>query len=185
MLLSELAISDVTFHVSEDREGDNNRGFRVDRIEAKRDGKVIGYIQVSYIPSERFKKFYTSLEQYTRHIAGGHPPSEDPETRKRQERAFRDFEHYHVDKPFVEFIRVMDEIDGADRSYRRQGLGLELYKQMFKYLKRRGLKLYASNLQSDEAKAAWDKMEKIFVVKREMFRVHRKDVERRYLAALR
>lgn len=54
-----------------------------------------------------------------------------------------------VDHPFVDFIRVNDDM-------RRQGIGTALYQYGAKWLAReKGLPLYASGIQTTEAKAAW------------------------------
>jgi hypothetical protein len=42
-----------------------------------------------------------------------------------------------------------------------------LYKAGAEWMKERGMKMYASGLQSSDAKAAWEKMEKIFKVGKE------------------
>lgn len=68
--------------------------------------------------------------------------------------AFRDF---HVDKPIVDYVRVMD-------GYRRRGIATALYLEMAHYLAEQGLVLRASGLQAKEAAAWWDKAEKAGLV---------------------
>lgn len=71
----------------------------------------------------------------------------------RYEKKFREFEAFHVDRPYVDFIRV-------DREWMRKGLGMALYEAGAKWMAHKGLRLYASGLQSDEAKAVWNQLER-------------------------
>jgi len=84
----------------------------------------------------------------------------------RYNKKFEEFKNYEVDKPKIDYIYV-------DKKFRRRRIGLMLYLKMAKWLKKQGLKLYASNLQSDDAKAIWNYLEKNYNVK--------KDGDRRYL----
>ncbi len=75
---------------------------------------------------------------------------------------FKDFEEYHVDNPFVDYIRVFSgELlsDKTEKSFQRQGIGTALYLEGAKYLKKKGLMLRASGLQTDEARAIWKYLE--------------------------
>lgn len=62
---------------------------------------------------------------------------------------YRRFRAFHTDKPLVDFIRV-------DDNFRRQRVGIALYSKAAMWLSSKGLKLYASGIQSDEAKASWN-----------------------------
>lgn len=75
---------------------------------------------------------------------------------------FQRFKEFFVDKPIVDYIRVFDPMDtkGTGKDYRRQGIGRLLYRKAGEYLDSLGLKLHASGLQSDEAKAAWADLER-------------------------
>ena len=86
---------------------------------------------------------------------------------------FRDFKKYYVDKPLVDFIRVKDD-------YRRRGIATILYKKGHEWMKQRGMKLYASGLQSDQARAAWDSYERKKLVGKEKSKHHGKNIERRF-----
>lgn len=66
---------------------------------------------------------------------------------------FNDFLNYYVDKPYVDYINV--EIE-----FQRRGIGLALYESTAYKLAEKGLRLYGSTLQSDPAKAAWERMTK-------------------------
>lgn len=61
---------DITFEVIEDEEGDNNRGWQIDRINAFVDGKPAGYLKLSYIPHKRFNRYYPSIFNWMAQIQG-------------------------------------------------------------------------------------------------------------------
>ena len=198
----------IEFKVTPDNEGDNNRGWQVDKVEAFLGGKPVGYLNMSYIPVERFKRYYPSILEYLGEINGigaftkyskykdlsdlrtrvralldyhdrypgaggvGLTGPEDPKIddlsvtelkslRKDLEaplvekygRGFKAFKAFMVDKPIVDFIRVGDE-------YQRRGVATALYDYGAHYLSQKGMKLYASGLQSKEAQAAWDFLRK-------------------------
>lgn len=230
---------DITFEYHEDFEGDKNRGWQVDKIDAYVDGEYAGYIKLSYIPKERFKRYYPSVLNFMTQIGGGHilpykkgdvdyktlsdeeltkvlknlihksrryrsiwDDKEIPNERKEIIAAiddiiknglkhsndeFKKFAEYWVDKPIVDYIRVFGE--GEDRSqprfgvhasdsptdFKRQRIGTALYLEAADYLKQKGLKLYASGLQSDEAQGAWANLEKMNKVA--------SDGDRRYIKA--
>ncbi|KKM90777.1 hypothetical protein LCGC14_1235280 [marine sediment metagenome] len=86
--------------------------------------------------------------------------------KKRYGKQYKEFVDHHVDKPFVSYIFV-------EKDVRRQRIGVALYLTAAKWLKKQGLRLYASVGQSDEAKATWQYLEKHYNVK--------KDGDRRYL----
>ncbi|RJR12831.1 hypothetical protein C4588_01645 [Candidatus Parcubacteria bacterium] len=72
----------------------------------------------------------------------------------RYQREMRSFVRVRTGMPIPEYITV-------NENYRRRGLATHLYLEMAKYLaKHYGLPLYASSLQSDEAKAVWESMSK-------------------------
>ena len=60
----------IEFKITEDFEGDNNRGWRVDRIDAFVDGNHAGYIKLSWIPQERFDKWYSTIFHFISYISG-------------------------------------------------------------------------------------------------------------------
>lgn len=64
-------------------------------------------------------------------------------------RRLKEFTDFHINRPLVDYIRVTRP---------RQGIGTQLYIQAAKYLKARGLKLHASEIQTPEAKASWASM---------------------------
>lgn len=53
-----------------DVEGDNNRGWQVDKVSAILDGEQIGYLKISYIPQERFVRYYPSIFHFLDQISG-------------------------------------------------------------------------------------------------------------------
>lgn len=62
---------------------------------------------------------------------------------------FKEFEDYHVNKPLVDYIRVYPE-------FQRQRIGVALYEKAAKWLAGKGMRLYASGIQSTEAQKAWE-----------------------------
>lgn len=61
---------EIVFQRVEDSEGDDNRGFQVDRIVASIDGEEVGYLKLMYIPKERFGRYYGSIFNYLTQIGG-------------------------------------------------------------------------------------------------------------------
>lgn len=147
--------------------------------------KKVGYLKISYIPLERFQEVYPTIWHFMSHqkgwalgealdqlddinvlwkalfvYVGYHSRPDVPEEEKRQviertaqrhQEEFREFRRFHVNKPLVDFIRV-------DPNWRRKGIGQTLYKKGAEIMAQRGMKLHASGIQEDEAKAAWKKM---------------------------
>lgn len=69
-IISEKINPDVRFEYHEDSEGDNNRGWQVDRIDAYLGDQKVGYLKLAYIPKGRFKKWYPSILNYIQQISG-------------------------------------------------------------------------------------------------------------------
>lgn len=63
-------------------------------------------------------------------------------------REFEAFKDFHQDKPLVDFIEVHED-------KKRQRVGTGLYIAAAQWLAKKGMKLYASGLQSNDAAAAW------------------------------
>lgn len=88
----------------------------------------------------------------------------------RNAEAYEDFLEFHLDKPLVDYIRVFrgDEVPGdgptardwAQRpeGFQRQGIATALYQVGAKWMAANGLRLYASGLQSEEARDAWGRL---------------------------
>lgn len=73
---------------------------------------------------------------------------------ERYEHQFEKFKEFHYDKPLVDYIRVYEP-------HRRKRIGAALYEKAARWLaETKGLKLYASGIQSNEAKAAWQWLQK-------------------------
>ncbi|NJO59891.1 MAG: hypothetical protein HC836_16910 [Richelia sp. RM2_1_2] len=62
--------SEITFKVIPDEEGDNNRGWQIDRINAYVDGALAGYLKLGYIPKERFFNHYPSIFNWMTKVQG-------------------------------------------------------------------------------------------------------------------
>ena len=95
---------------------------------------------------------------------------------KRYGRQFEDFKKFYKGKPLVDYIRVKPD-------FQRKRIGTALYEKAARWLAKKGLKLYASGLQSQEAQAAWDRMrrEKASNIGTEK---HSKETERTFLSYL-
>lgn len=62
----------VQFKRIEDSEGDDNRGWQVDKLEAILDGENVGYLKMAYIPKERLKEWYPTMLSYISQMKGSH-----------------------------------------------------------------------------------------------------------------
>lgn len=72
---------------------------------------------------------------------------------------YRSFKAFHLDKPMVDYIRVHDgTYEDHPTNFQRQGIGLALYQQGALYAHARGFSLWASGIQSEDAKRVWKKM---------------------------
>jgi GNAT superfamily N-acetyltransferase len=60
----------ITFERFKDIEGNKNRGWRVDKIEAKIGNELVGYIKISYIPKTRFRQYYKSVFNFAHQMLG-------------------------------------------------------------------------------------------------------------------
>lgn len=73
-------------------------------------------------------------------------------------------EQHHVDKPVVDYIGVRpyqdQRIPDLGINFQRQRIGLALYEFTARHLAEQGLTLWASGVQSEEAQACWEWMEK-------------------------
>lgn len=83
------------------------------------------------------------------------------------------FFDYWVNKPTLDLIRVFDEKDTKvtdfiqeetiyreAKNFKRQGVGLAIYSHIAEFCKQKNLKLWASQVQTEDAKTIWEKMEK-------------------------
>jgi len=100
---------------------------------------------------------YTWMDLYNKYQRGERPTDKEmlaflKKMEKIHAKGYQEFEAFHVDKPLVDYIRVESE-------WQRQGIGTALYKFGARWLARtKGLPLYASGIQSDDAKAAWKRL---------------------------
>ena len=60
----------ITFKISQDIEGDDNRGWIVHQIDAYVKQNHAGYLKISYIPKDRFDNWYPSIYNYLNQILG-------------------------------------------------------------------------------------------------------------------
>lgn len=115
--------------------------------------------RVPYLSDEEIIKEWKDLEK---------------RTNKKFKKQMQEYENYFVDKPYIDYIKVIPE-------YQRQGIGSALYKAGYEWMKSKGMKLHASGTQSQMAQAAWDKMEKAGYVEKTAATWNNKPVERKYL----
>ena len=221
---------EITIKVKENIDGDHNRGWIMDKFSAYVNGEYAGYLRVSYIPLERFKKHYPTILSFMTKIVGssilpagkGSKDYHDldikdlqetvknlsyhsskyhgfwdglkpiPDSReeliaiiddiikkelKEEKEKLKQFYNFHVDKPMVDYIRVFDK--GAIRSdditkekhkkaptsYQRQRIATALYLEVGEWFQKKGLHLYASDIQSAEAIAAWKNLDRMGYVR--------------------
>lgn len=165
-----------------------NLGWVVHRVEAYVGDLRVGYLKISYIPQEYADRYFPTLWHYLKNHKGyrnikdpddldsvyrgvsvSRWSSVDPDTievppKKLRDRYLKMYEKseagddyrqtmlYLVDHPFVDYIDV---------EFKGEGVGTALYKYGARWLaKVKGLPLYASSLQTDEAKKAWLSMRK-------------------------
>jgi GNAT superfamily N-acetyltransferase len=69
-IIAEKINTNIRFEYVEDSEGDNNRGWQVDKVVAYLGEHEVGYLKLAYIPAERFKKWYPSILNYIQQING-------------------------------------------------------------------------------------------------------------------
>lgn len=60
---------------------------------------------------------------------------------------------FHVDKPMVDYVEVVE-------AWRGKGVGQILYQEGARWIAERGMVLHASGIQTPAAARAWDRMEK-------------------------
>jgi GNAT superfamily N-acetyltransferase len=163
---------ELSFKIKPFAENKDQRGFVVHHISCELNGEEIGYIKVSYVDKKRYEELIGDNVWAFRSKVTGHcdlpeemfhkPIEEINEWYHKNYSCYSEehgslelnkskvekywFEHYFVNKPIVDFIRVHDE-------YRRHGVGLLLYMVAIDWLKKEfGFKLYLSTCRSDAAK---------------------------------
>lgn len=85
---------------------------------------------------------------------------------KQYGKQFQDFKQFHVDKPLVDYVRV-NEPEEDPKRFRRKRIGEALYLAATEWMNSKGMKLYASGLQSDPAKATWEYFGRTHVVQKD------------------
>lgn len=85
-----------------------------------------------------------------------------------------DFKNMYTDNPYVDFINVSED-------HRRNHVSIALYEEGTRWMNSLGMRLYASSLQSNEAKAVWQYLSKIFTLKYDTFKWYNKIIKRTYI----
>ncbi len=150
-------------------------------------GEYVGFLKISYVPRANWERLITSPWQHAQRWEGrfvgadvdnidvlyeyfrGWHPSRPPVEETTSEQRLRVVEEevnleqmksamassyaFHVDKPLVDYVKVF-------APWQRRGIATALYDFGARWLANiKGLRLYASGMQTPEAKAAWDRME--------------------------
>ena len=61
---------DIHFEYYTSVEGDNNRGWRVDKVIAAHKSKQVGYLKLAYIPLDRYNEYYPTIFNWMDQIRG-------------------------------------------------------------------------------------------------------------------
>lgn len=173
--------------------GGVERGWKISLLEAYIGSDYVGHIKVSYIPMENFMKLYPTIlhwivlkshdhkildhlddidfiyNEISRGWGRGWGRDKTKEDKIKYINSFIDayrdeyrrFKRFHVNKPMVDYIDVKKN---KYENLRRQGIGEALYRKMSEIMKDKGMKLHASGIQSDDAKASWRSMDKKGIV---------------------
>lgn len=134
-------------------------------------GKIPGYTYNKGNIPELVKQMSMAIDPWTEWIPNkiynGELPSDLPvswwETKYKKYKEklkikfwkeIKDLKTHFVNKPLIDFIRVNDFYHGG-------GVGYGLYIAMALFMKEKGLALWASDLQSEQAAKAWKRMERL------------------------
>lgn len=128
-------INGVNFEFIEDIEAYKNRGWQLNILLCYNDqDQLLGYLKSSYIPKNNFH-----LTWKERHTCG------------LNKRNLSGFKNYHVDKPFIDFIRVYESV-------RNRGLAEKMILEQTGIYNEKNLKFYFSNLNGKEMEGLKSKM---------------------------
>ena len=101
-------IDEIVFDFETDHEGDNNRGWQIDKISAIYKGDQIGYLKLAYIPKQRFVDYYPTVFNWMDQIGGSciipRPPLDDAGDDK-DYKAFRNAAKRHYNTFTTEELR--------------------------------------------------------------------------------
>lgn len=92
----------LTFQPIPDSEGDKNRGWRVDKLLAFINGEQVGFINMSWIPEERFNREFPTIFDYLGKIEG-------------KGSFLRKYSKYNMSEPLGRIKAMLDEIDYTGR----------------------------------------------------------------------
>jgi len=88
----------ITYKITPDSEGDKNRGWRVDKLEAFINGEQVGYINMSWIPKERFNREFPTILDYLGKIKG-------------KGDFIQKYSRYNLSEPLGRIKAMLDDID--------------------------------------------------------------------------
>ena len=180
----------ITFKVYEKDPKDRGTmpAWVVHRVEAYVGGQEAGYLKISYIPKERWDKWfptvwdmkankngwhrdsdslvdtfrmvlrYTYMHNFNKFESGEYKPTEK-EMRDYLKKSEKPYLREYVTSKAFHVDKPMVDFIHVHDEFKRQGVATALYKYGARWLaKTKGMPLYASGLQQPAAKAAWDKM---------------------------
>lgn len=114
-------------------------------------GSELGRITISHIPQAAFEEHYPDVKTYVRVIKGVQNPTVD--FCDDMVGAYRRFREFHVESVHVAFVEV-------HAKWRRRLIALTLYHEAARWMgQQEGLPLAASDNQTREAKALWNRLE--------------------------
>lgn len=140
----------VTYDPDESDTVGRRKGFIVVTIKAFLKDCEVGRIKMSYIPKSLWDELYgNDIIAYARLFRGSYECEQ--RARERFEVDYKQSYDFLVDKPTVGYILV-------DEKFKRRGIGTQLYFEAAKWCQSKGLRLYASGIQSESAQAVWRHM---------------------------
>jgi len=166
----------ITFKELPFNEANDKRGWVVHKIEAYVNGEYAGYINLSYIPKEKWNDIYKGNIWRFRDLALGHSDVPDEllnasdeaiakdhadkygfsskywmeSEKEKATQEYKMYELYFVDKPIVDFIRT-------EEKFQRQRVSYALHQYANEWLKNNfGLHLWLSYCRTDNGKCFYD-----------------------------
>lgn len=127
----------------------DERGWHTEAVEAWEGGRRVGVLKVSWIPADVMSARYPTVAEYARDVAGW-AEVPDESVLERLAPRFEQFREFQG-QPFVAGVTV-------DEDRRRRGVATALYREGALWLAERGLSLAASDTQSHEAAALWERL---------------------------
>ena len=179
----------LRFDVLENHIPPDRKGFVVHEIVALIDDKMMGYINLSYIPHEEWERVYPTAWHFSqillpdgrllglsddemkdaevlwynlvgKYMSNGAQKKISAEQRKKDlDGELKEYER--IKKQLYNFYVDKPIVDFVRSMEQRNHVGLNLYKYAARWLAEKGMALYASDIESESAKKLWAKLEKL------------------------